>query len=256
MGKRLKVTFLKIFFFSSKSYACCTRLLTIQFYSIKIFELKLIRKYIEFLWTKQWSRLLYSFSIAPVNKLSQIQGLKQHRFIILQFFRLEIFYGFHWDEIKAVFLLEGLGENPLLCTLQRASLVAQVVKDLPSMQETTCNAGDLHLIPGLRRSPGEGNGNPLQYSCLGNPMDRRALWAIVHGVTRVTHNLKTKQPPPEAAPFLGSRASLSIFEASSVACLPKTVSLSQSHLPLTDSFLLLPSSSFIFTQIIQNNLFI
>ena len=48
---------------------------------------------------------------------------------------------------------------------------------------SACNAGDLGLIPGLGRSPGEGNGNPLQYSCLENPMDRGAWWAIVHGVT-------------------------------------------------------------------------
>ena len=41
-------------------------------------------------------------------------------------------------------------------------------------KETACKAGDLGLIPGLRRSPGEGNGNPLQYSCLENPMDRGA----------------------------------------------------------------------------------
>ena len=44
------------------------------------------------------------------------------------------------------------------------------------------NAGDLGLIPGLGRSPGEGNGNPLQNSCLENPMDREAWWATVHGV--------------------------------------------------------------------------
>ena len=46
------------------------------------------------------------------------------------------------------------------------------------------NAGDIRdmgSIPGLGRSPGEGNGKPLQYSCLGNPMDRAAWWAIVHG---------------------------------------------------------------------------
>ena len=45
-------------------------------------------------------------------------------------------------------------------------------------KESTCNAGDTGLIPGLERSPGEGNGNPLQYSCLENPMDREAysLW--------------------------------------------------------------------------------
>ena len=49
-------------------------------------------------------------------------------------------------------------------------------------QESTCNVGDLGSIPGLGRSPGEGHGNPLQYSCLENPMDRGAWSATVHGV--------------------------------------------------------------------------
>jgi len=48
-----------------------------------------------------------------------------------------------------------------------------------------CNAGDLGLIPESESSPGDGNGNPLQYSCLGNPMDRGAWRVTVHGVTRV-----------------------------------------------------------------------
>jgi len=48
-------------------------------------------------------------------------------------------------------------------------------------------------IPGLGRSPGEGNDNPLQYSCLGNLMDRGAWLATVHGVARVGHNVATKQ---------------------------------------------------------------
>ena len=52
----------------------------------------------------------------------------------------------------------------------------------PMAKESTCNAGDLGLIPESGRSPGEGNGNPLQYSCLENPMDRGAWWAAVHGV--------------------------------------------------------------------------
>ena len=51
-------------------------------------------------------------------------------------------------------------------------------------KESNCNAGDLGLIPGLGRSPGEGNGNPLQYSCLENSMDRGAWWATVHGVAK------------------------------------------------------------------------
>ena len=50
------------------------------------------------------------------------------------------------------------------------------------------NAGDLGFVPGLGRSPGEGNGYPLQYSCLENPMDREAWQAIGHGVTRVGHD--------------------------------------------------------------------
>ena len=51
-------------------------------------------------------------------------------------------------------------------------------------KESACNVGDPGLIPGLGRSLGEGNGNPLQYSCLENSMDRGAWRAIVHGVTR------------------------------------------------------------------------
>ena len=51
-------------------------------------------------------------------------------------------------------------------------------------KESACKAGDMGLIPGLGRPPGEGNGNPLQYSCLENSMDRGAWQAIVHGVAK------------------------------------------------------------------------
>ena len=51
------------------------------------------------------------------------------------------------------------------------------------------NEGNVGLIPGSARLPGEGNGNPLQYFCLGNPIDRGAWWATVHGLQRVTHSL-------------------------------------------------------------------
>ena len=52
------------------------------------------------------------------------------------------------------------------------------------VEESDCNAGDLGWIPGSGRFPGEGSGNPLQYSCLGNPMDRGAWRATVHGVSK------------------------------------------------------------------------
>ena len=51
-------------------------------------------------------------------------------------------------------------------------------------KESASNAGDLGSIPGLGRSPGEGNGNPFQYSCLENPMDRKAWLAPVHEFTK------------------------------------------------------------------------
>ena len=53
-----------------------------------------------------------------------------------------------------------------------------VAKNLPAI------AGDMHSVPGLGRFPGKENGNPPQYSCLGNSMDRGAWWAIVHRVTK------------------------------------------------------------------------
>ena len=62
-------------------------------------------------------------------------------------------------------------------------------------KESVCNAGDLGSIPGLGRSSEEGNGNPLQCSCLKNPLDRGSWQTTVHGVARVGHDLATKPPP-------------------------------------------------------------
>ena len=62
-----------------------------------------------------------------------------------------------------------------------------MIKNLPA------NAGEAGLVPGSRRSLGEENGNLLQYSCLGNPMDRGASRTTVHGVERVGHDLVPKQ---------------------------------------------------------------
>ena len=59
-------------------------------------------------------------------------------------------------------------------------------------KESVCNVGDPGSIPGLGRCPGEGNGNPLQYSCLEKSMDRRTLWATVHGVAKSQTRLSDK----------------------------------------------------------------
>ena len=77
-------------------------------------------------------------------------------------------------------------------------------------KESACHAGDLGLIPGLERSSGGGHGNPLQYSCLENPMDRGAWWATARGVTEsdMTEQLSmtalAASPPCSQTPGLPS----------------------------------------------------
>ena len=87
-----------------------------------------------------------------------------------------------------------------------------MVKNLLAMQEM--RAQDEGSIPRSGRSPGEGKGNPLQYSCLGNPMGREALEATVHGVTRVGHDLTTNPPPPRWGQREGG------IGRSGLACIP------------------------------------
>ena len=97
-----------------------------------------------------------------------------------------------------------------------------VVKNLPT------NARDPCSIPGSGRSPGIENGNPLQYSCLGNPMDRGTWRATVHGVTRVGHDLENKQS--NSKNFVVVRKGKRISEFISV--IMGQVLLKQYHLPI------------------------
>ena len=88
--------------------------------------------------------------------------------------------------------------NLLLWLWVLADLVSGLLCGLPCSsvgKESACNAGDLGSIPRSGRCPGEGNGNPLQCSCQGNPMGRGAWRAAVHGVARVGYDWATKQPP-------------------------------------------------------------
>ena len=77
----------------------------------------------------------------------------------------------------------------LACKQSRDTLLTSFLSGSDS-RESVCNAGDHGSIPGLGRSPKESHGNPLQYSCLENPMDRGARWAIVYGVTKSQMQLK------------------------------------------------------------------
>ena len=74
-----------------------------------------------------------------------------------------------------------------------------------ALKNSSANAGDLGLIPVLGRSPGEGNENPLQYSCLGNLIDRGAWQAAVHGVaksqTLLNDKTRTNEPGQNPAPL-------------------------------------------------------
>ena len=73
-----------------------------------------------------------------------------------------------------------------------------------SGKESACNAGDVDSIHGLGRSPEEGNGNPLQYSCLGYPMDRGAWWATIDEVTK-------RQTQLSDGAHVHSRETLNVF---------------------------------------------
>ena len=86
--------------------------------------------------------------------------------------------------------------SPELMITQHTSqfkLCTKDYRDFPGGSDgkaSACNVGDLDSIPGLGRSPGAGNGNPRQYSCLGNPMDRGAWWATAYRVANSWTQLK------------------------------------------------------------------
>ena len=79
--------------------------------------------------------------------------------------------------------------------LPRSLLASQVTLVVKNASASAGGVRDVGSIPGSGRSPGRGHGNPLQYSWLGNPMDRGAWRTTVRGITRVAHDLATKPPP-------------------------------------------------------------
>ena len=99
-----------------------------------------------------------------------------------------------WDDNDLVLvyaghfnMLGGISFNPQISLVKPLVSIIQRRRAFPSSsvsKGSACSAGDPGSIPGLGRSPGEGNGNPLQYPCLENLMNREAWWAAVHGVAK------------------------------------------------------------------------
>ena len=104
------------------------------------------------------------------------------------------------------------GNRPYFCSLSlTCHMISSISYDMgfrggSEGKASACDEGDPGLIPGSGRSPGEGNGNPLQYACLENPTDRGVWWATVHGVaksqTRTSAQVvtSTRKPPSPCLP--------------------------------------------------------
>ena len=117
--------------------------------------------------------MLKSFLVAQCDqKPKQTNENTQFFFFFVIYFSKKDWQGFNLGWLKGE--ASGIGRSPEAYCLECSSGSDD--------KESVCNAGDPGPIPGSGRSPGEGNGNPLQYSCLENPMDRGAWWAIVCGV--------------------------------------------------------------------------
>ena len=88
------------------------------------------------------------------------------------------------SSVKLRLTFRGDGQLGLISCLAPDHVFTRGFPGGSVVKNLLANAGDAGLIPGSGRSPGGGNDNPLQYSCLENPMDRRAWWAVVHGVRK------------------------------------------------------------------------
>ena len=108
-----------------------------------------------------------------------------HRKISWELFR-EIFNQFldHWASITIKLFLKDCQNDPAIFRKEYMPRNTSLICNTKNLSVRAGDARDVCLIPESGRSPGEGNGNPLQYSCLGNPMDRGAWWAMVHGISK------------------------------------------------------------------------
>ena len=138
-------------------------------------------------WVITWHALIWMLSllISLSLMLDQEKKKKKHSHLQVAFFLKQggtVYVGRKinlWAALWTCWEWRGVGEERL-----GFWRFYQLLPGSSDHTESTCNAGDLGSIPGLGRLSGERNGNPFQYSCLENSMDRGAFWATVHGITQ------------------------------------------------------------------------
>ena len=186
---------------TSKHLILCHPLLLLPsiFPNIKVFSSELV---LHISWPKYWS---FSFSISPSNEYSELISFT------VDWFDLLTVQGSHKSLLQhhsskapilwhSAFFMVQLLIGFWIVLMNKASICTSTcLLGLPqwlSSKESSCNAGgtgDANLIPGSVRSPGEGNGNLLQYSCLKNPMDKEAQQPTVQRSQREGQDWATKQ---------------------------------------------------------------
>ena len=129
-------------------------------------------------WTLDWVAISFSNAWKWKVKVKLLSRVRPSATPWTAAFQAPPSKGFSRQEYRSGLPVPSPAARLSKCLIQKwISLVVQMVRNLPGMQETG-------LIPGLGRSPGEGNSYPLQCSCLGNPMDRGAWWITVRGVAK------------------------------------------------------------------------
>ena len=135
----------------------------------------------------------WSMNIAGEDALIQLQERTQREEEVIHYARKGSLWPNYRDFKTQIFMTFVTKQWSIYLALQVCVIVFTISFRLSSHiwfpggsdgKKSACSAGDLTLIPGLGRCPGERNGNPLQYSCLENSMERGAWWAIIHGVPK------------------------------------------------------------------------
>ena len=139
-------------------------------------------------------RTLHEFPVATITNNHKLDGLEQQKCILFQFggWKFNISISGTNSRCQTNCYWPGfVGSSSVVIEKRSDEKFWQgfvgLYKGFPCSsvgKESACSAGDPGLIPGLGRSPGEGNGNPLQYPCLENLMDRGTWWIAVHGVAK------------------------------------------------------------------------